>query len=353
MNKFTRRLLIFFFWVGLIFTALYLPHWKILSREEKSLNIFAWGDILEPAVIADFEQATGIKVHLSYYSSNEELIVKLKATGGEGYDLIIPSDYAVSILVQEELLKPLDRSKLHFWSELNPLLLGHKFDPDNRYSIPFIWELYGIGVNSKFFKDKPFEASWRLVFENFGYKIAMVNDPIQAVLISDLYLYGKVAPVDEAQLKSIKKLLMTQKSWVEAYADFRADYFLATGSCPVALASSSYIWRTKQMFPFIDFIIPKEGTFITIENFCIPSKSEKDQLTYQFINALYSTSSMHQHFQMRGIFPATRMKEVPMKMDPMMEALFHSTKEDFQQYHFNQQIAPPQQILDLWVELKS
>ena len=200
MNKFVKRLLLFFFWVGLIFAALYLPSWKTLSIEEKKLNVFAWGDILDPSVIANFERTTGIKINLSYYSSNEELIVKLRATGGEGYDLIIPSDYAVAILAQEGLLKPLDRSQFSFWQDLNPFLLGHAFDPENLYSIPFEWELYGIGVNTHFFKDHPFEPSWRLIFEDRGYKIAMVNDPIQATLIADLYLYGKISPVEKKRL---------------------------------------------------------------------------------------------------------------------------------------------------------
>lgn len=337
----------------MIFAALYLPHWKILSFKEKSLNIFAWGDILEPTVIENFERETGIKINLSYYSSNEELIVKLKATEGEGYDLIIPSDYAVSILAQEGLLKSLDKSKLTFWQDLNPSLLNHKFDPDNRYSIPFTWELYGIGINKNFFKDKPFEKSWGLVFENRGYKIAMLNDPIQAVLISDLYLYKKIAPLEEPQLQQIKQLLLMQKQWVEAYADFRADYFLATGSCPVALASSSYIWRTKRMFSFVEFVIPQEGTFIAIENFCLPSRTSKEALAYQFINNIFTPNSLNQHFQSYGIFPATLMKETDMKMDATMEALFHSSKEDFARYHFNQPIAAPSQILDLWVEVKS
>ncbi len=351
MSKFPRRFLICIFWVGIIFAALYLPHLKFFSSQE--LNIFAWGDILDPTVIAEFEQKTGIKINMSYYSSNEELIVKLRATRGKGYDLIIPSDYTVSILSQEGLLKPLDRSKLHFWEELNPLLLGHLFDPNNRYSIPFAWELYGIGVNKNYFLDKPFAPSWQLIFENQGYKIAMVNDPIQAVLIADLYLYGQVAPLTKEQLLKVKQLLVKQKEWVEAYADFRADYFLATGSCPVALASSSYIWRTKKMFPFVEFVVPKEGTFITIENLCIPSQSEKESLAYQFINALFTPSSLNQHLQTYGIFPAALPLATSIQMDPAIKELFQSSKEDFQHYHFSRQVAAPQEILDLWVELKS
>src|SRR6185369_5108049 len=114
---FTRSGIILF-WVVLIFCALYLPKCEVAKYDKNTLNVFVWGDILEPAVVADFEKETGIKLNFSYYSSNEELIVKLKATKGEGYDLIIPSDYAVNILIKEDLLKKFDKNKFAYWKTL-------------------------------------------------------------------------------------------------------------------------------------------------------------------------------------------------------------------------------------------
>src|SRR5438034_2171209 len=105
------RLLTICFCILLILFVLYFPSWKILPREEKSINVFTWGDTLEPSILKDFEQQTGIKVHLSYYASNEELQVKMKATRGKGYDLLMPSGYTVAMLLKDNLLKPLDRTK--------------------------------------------------------------------------------------------------------------------------------------------------------------------------------------------------------------------------------------------------
>jgi spermidine/putrescine transport system substrate-binding protein len=345
-----KRFCIVLLWVALIGSILYFPRLRIFHLEEKRLNVFAWGDILDPSVVADFERDTGIKINLSYYSSNEELVVKMRATQGEGYDLIIPSDFAVSRLVQEGLLKPIDQSKLPFWEELNPLLLNHRFDPGNRYSIPFEWELFGLGINSQYFKEQGFEPSWKLIFQENGYKISMLNEAMQAMLIAELYLYQKVAPLQREEFGAIKETLFTQKPFVEAYTDFRADYFLATGNCPVVVASSSYIWRTRKLFPFAEFILPKEGTLISIENLCIPAKSDKEELAYQFINALFSRSSLTRHFQTFGNFPA---RQVKLEMDPTMERLFQPTQSQFEQYYFYETIAPQQQVRDLWVELKS
>lgn len=105
VKSFFIRFSIMVFWSAIILALLYLPGMQIFPSKEKSINVFTWGDILERSVIDEFERSTGIKVHLSYYASNEELLVKLKATGGKGYDLIIPSDYSVKILKEEGLLK--------------------------------------------------------------------------------------------------------------------------------------------------------------------------------------------------------------------------------------------------------
>lgn len=157
--------MIIFSWVLLIAIILYFPHWKALPREEKSLNIFAWGDLMEPSVLAEFEKETGIKVNLSYFSSNEELQVKMIATRGIGYDLIMPSGYAVDLLAKANLLKPINKSKLRFWNNLNPGLLGIWYDPQNTYSIPFSWEVYGLGISTPFFKDRSLPSSWDALYD--------------------------------------------------------------------------------------------------------------------------------------------------------------------------------------------
>lgn len=347
------KLCILLFWAGLIFSTLYFPRWLILPYEERTLNVFSWGDILEPSVVARFEKETGIRVHLSYYSSNEELLVKLKATQGEGYDLIIPSDYVIPQLVEEGLLKQINRSSLTFWNVLNPQLLNHPFDPGNRFSIPFEWEIFGLGIDQNFFANEKIDPSWKLLFRPISYKVAMTNDPIEAIQLGAFYLLGVFNTLDPPQVQQVKQLLFAQKRSVEAYAASRADYFLATRNTPVVVASSSYIWRTMRLFPFVNFVVPKEGTFITIENLCLPATSKKEQLAYAFINYLFQPESILKHYDTFGFFPAATNVTENLRMDPLARALFASSKEQFRNYHFFKNVLPQQQIRDLWVEVKS
>jgi spermidine/putrescine transport system substrate-binding protein len=342
-------------WLVLIFSILYLPKWKVFKYDDNTLNVFVWGDILEASVVSDFEKETGIKLNLSYYSSNEELIVKLKATRGEGYDLIIPSDYAVNLLIKDDLLKKFDKSKFSYWKETNPNLLGHYFDPNNEYSIPFEWEMFGFGIDKDYFKDHPITPTWGMLFDPniVKYKIAMNNDPIEAVEFASFYLYGMTSSLSPDQTQAIRNVLIQQKPWVAAYVNFRGDYFLATKNVAVVLASTSYIWRSKRLFDFIGFVVPKEGSFITIENFCIPKPSQKEDLVFKFINYLSSPKSVATHFDTYALFPGTLHAMDIMDMDEEAARIMLSSPEEFKKYHFIQNVLPEDEIRDIWVDVKS
>ncbi len=345
-------LLIISCWGGLIFTFLYLPSETALS-DKKSLNVFTWGDILAPSVISEFEKKTGIKVNLSFFASNEEMVAKLKATKGVGYDLVIPSDYSVEILVKSGLLQKLDKDKLNFFSRLHPRLTNHFFDPGNQYSVPFSWEVFVFGIDKEFFKEKKIDPSWKTVFDTsvIDYCITMPNDPIQTLALASFYLFGAVDHITNPQLNQITDLLITQKNWITAYADF-PNYFLATKNSAVVVSSSSYICRSMRRFPFIGLVIPKEGSFITIENLCIPASSKKANLTYQLMNFLYTQASMKVHFDAYATFPPITDLLDNLRLDPdtqlIIKWLFSKNKLLFTTVLTNQE-----KIRNAWVEIKT
>ncbi len=345
-------ILIPLFWIFLFFGVLYLPKWKFLRPQEKAISVFTWGDLLDPEVIEEFERATGIKVHLNFYYSNEELAVKLKATEGVGYDLVLPSDYAVQGLVNEGLLKRLDKSKLPFLNTLNPHLLGLFFDPENAYSIPFEWEVFGFGVDTtRLHIEHP---SWDLIFNpKEKYTLAMINDPIEAINFAAFYLFGPTSTLSDEKRMRIESLLKRQKKWVEAYTENRGDYFLATRSCPLAVLTSQSAARSMRLFPFVDFVIPEEGTFISIENLCIPKASTKDALVYEFINFLYTKESMLRHYQKFHFFPAIDTPLLPLAPERRFEALQKAGNIPADKTHFFKRLLPPRQTQELWIDVKS
>lgn len=353
------KLLIIVFWILIIFCCLYLPNYISRNISQKSINIYSWPDMFNSYAVSQFEKETGIKVNISYYESNEELIIKLKATEGTGYDLVIPSDYTVDILRKENLLKQLDKTKLNFWGNLNTKLLNHFFDPNNIYSIPYEWAIFGIGINKNILKTENFEKSWNLIFEpeKLKNKLVMTNDPLVGIPIAALYLFGSVKDITIEKLEKIKSLLIKQRSYVTAYSDSRPDYYLATQNAGLAIASSSYIWRTIKKYPFIDFIIPQEGTLITIESFVALKNSTKDDLIYKFLNFMYRPEILADNFKELAFFPTT-VDSIELLQDqntkiPDLLISFDKIKnlEFFRMSYFKKPVTE-ETIQDSWINIK-
>jgi len=346
------------FWLVLIFAWLYLPAWWPTMNQQKTLNILAWADVFSPTIVSRFERETGIRVNMSYYESNEELMVKLRATKGAGYDLVIPSDYAVDILRKEGVLQPLDKSKLLFFDRLNPALMNTYFDPDNLYSVPYEWAVFGIGYDKNYFAQKNMPLSWSLIFApEYDYTIAMINDPFVAVPLASLYLYGAVKQIDRKQVGRIKEVLRKQRQWVSAYADFRADYLLATKNCPVIASSSSYILRSMKEYKHIGFYVPREGTLITIENFAIPHAVEHEEYAYEFMNFMYRPEIIKEQYSILCFFPAITGVDKFLDLGDM-KSLYMTPASDFKQFQFFRfdmfkRPVTEKDIQHLWVAIKS
>lgn len=326
---FTIKITIVALWIGIICGLLYLPNYIASGLSDKTLNIFTWSGLFDGKILSEFEAKTGVKVNLSYYDSNEELLVKLRATKGVGYDIIIPSDYTVDILRKERLLKELDHTKIEAFKDFNPYLMNHYFDPNNTYSLPYEWSIFGFGIDTDFFKDKKKPATWSAVFapDLLSFKFVMPNDALLSIPFSAYYLFNSIAELDAHKLASIKQALMVQRPWVLAYIDARADYLLATKNCPLVVSSSSYIARSMLEHDFIDFVIPSEGTILTIESIAALKNSKKDDMIYAFINFIYKPEIVKEHFESHLFFPAITTVyadlEVPERIRKLIELPEH------------------------------
>ena len=340
-------------WVMLIVGALYAPDFIArLGEGKRVIRVLTFGGIIDPAYVRTFEEQTGIKVVWSYYGSNEELQAKLKKTGGKGYDLIVPSDYTVRILREQNFLKPLDHTRMPFLKSINPLLLNQSYDPDNRYSIPFEWELYGIGYDKDALGTIT-DASWKLIFTDpVQYRIIMLDDPIEAMQCATQYLYGNQQELTDEQQKEVRTLLRAQKEWVEAYTSTRAGYYLATGSSPLAMTATSFIFTAQKYAPQLSFVVPSEGGFITIENLAIPAAAEHEDLVYQFLAFLYTRESALHHFEEYANFPANADASFTEFGESALQFLSMPV-EQFKKLKTFKAVIPEDQVRNFWVTVKT
>lgn len=285
-------------WVSALFTFLYIPELFNSVNASRSINVFMWSGTVAPEMFKKFEDQTGIRVNVSYYEGNEELLVKLLATKGKGYDMIVPSDYSVKFLIEHCLLKRLDKSKLNFLHKLNPKFMGHYFDSCNNYSVPAEWYILGFGVDRRKFPHGLPDASWATLFTPArGMRLGMTNDSREIAALAVQHLFGELRPVSDEEVAQVAAFLRKQKPFVEAYSEFRGDFLLESGNCSLALMFFSHIARMLPHNKDLAFIVPREWTFLGIENYAIPACSTKEDMVYELMNFLFTPEVQQYNFE--------------------------------------------------------
>lgn len=352
MKFFVRTLYVTFITLLLFGIAFFSSYTAAKSSKKNALNIFVWGDFFPEEVLANFEKETGIKLHVNFYTSNEELILKLESSNGIGYDLVFPSDYGVMTLTEKGLLKPLDKSKFDFMDKIEPYLLNRSFDPENAFTIPYFWEVYGLAYEKK--KITPlYKASLKDLFEGDN-KVIMTADPVEALDFASHYLFGYKKHLNKEEEIQVINLLKKQKSRVEAYTDDRVQYMISSENCPLALLRVSFFWKNYEDLSHLALLLPKEGIFTTIENVALSKNAEHLDAAYQFINYIYKPEIMAKQLDLSPLFPAceetlghTYLTEIERYPELFKEI---QTRSDF---FFTHYVIPQERIRQTWVEIKS
>ncbi|MGH3106808.1 MAG: polyamine ABC transporter substrate-binding protein, partial [Rubrobacteraceae bacterium] len=185
--------------------------------EEKELNLYNWADYVAKTTIPGFEKQTGIQVTQDYFSSNEELLAKLRA-GGTGYDVIVPSDYMVAVMIKSDVLQPLDKSKIPNFKNIGEDFRGLPYDQDNEYSVPYQWGTTGILYNKK--EIGQLEDSWEPMWSpEFSGKIGMLNDERETPGAALYKLGYSVNATSDEQLGEAEAELIKQKPLLRGYFD--------------------------------------------------------------------------------------------------------------------------------------
>lgn len=262
-----------------------LPAAEPLAKE---INLFIWGDYMDPDVLKDFEKEFGVTVIESNFDSNESMLSKVES-GAVDYDVITPSDYMVRVMKRQGLLQALDHANLPNLKGLAPEVSGLPFDPKNEVSVPYKWGVTGIGYNKAKVKKVP--DSWADLLdpkriEAYKGQISMLDDQ-REVIGSALTLLGFSSNTKDAgEIAKAKEILFAQKPYVAKYDSSAYYQSLAAGETVIALGYSQEIALAAQDNPDIEFAIPKEGATFYMDTLVIPKSSKKKATAETFINYL-------------------------------------------------------------------
>ena len=250
---------------------------------EKKLSLYIWSSYLPQDVLDDFTQQTGIAVHYELYDSNEAVLEKLQS-GVADYDLVVPSDYMVRILIHRKLLKSLEKERLQGLSNLDPRFLNKGFDPSNGYSLPYVWGTTGFGYSTE--RVKGTVNSWAPLFDpaNKG-RILMLDDMRECFSAALKFLGESINTRDPAILKRAADLLKKQKPLVKTYDSSDFEKVLAAGDVTYAQGYNGQIAKVIAANPGrFAYVVPKEGATIWVDSVCIPAQARHTDSIYAFLN---------------------------------------------------------------------
>lgn len=257
------------------------------SNSKGEVNVFNWGVYIDESVLEDFEAETGIKVNYDTFESNEAMYGVLK-NDGASYDVIIPSDYMISRMVEEDMLEPLNFDNIPNFSDIDPTLKNPEYDPENLYSVPYMWGMLGVIYNSKTVTESV--DSWGIMFDQaYAGQILMFNNPRDAIGIALKYLGYSYNTTNEAEIKAAVDLLIQQKPLVQSYV--MDDIFDKLQGDVAAIGAYYYgdYLTMAEVNPDLAFALPQEGTNRYVDAMCVLKGSQNKDNAEAFINFMCTT----------------------------------------------------------------
>ncbi len=266
----------------LIVGSLSVLSFTLGSREQ--VNVFIWTEYIDQKIITGFEEKYNIKVNLDYYSNNEEILAKLQL-GNNGYDLIFPSDYMIDIMRRQNLIRKIDTSLIKNFKNIDPSFKKGYFDQSGDYHIPYAYGYMGIVYNKEKVKDPP--HSWSILWdEKYAGRIIMLNDMREVFTVAYNYLGMDIEKKSEDDLEKALELLKKQKKLLKKYESSVIQEYLYSGEVWLAHTDIGTALKIMRNDPRFDFIIPREGTNIFIDNIAIPTSSPNYANAIKFIDYL-------------------------------------------------------------------
>lgn len=274
---------------------------------DDTVNVYNWGAYIDPDLVQEFEDETGIRVIYSYYATNEDLYVKLK-NGGSNYDLIFPSDYMVERMILEDMLQPLDMSKIPNIKHLDEAYLHHTFDPDQKYSLPYFWGTLGI-VYNKTMVHEPVD-SWDILW-NPKYKrnIVMMDSSRDSLAVALARNGFSINSKDPKQLEIAKEDLKAQFPLVYAYLVDQIRDLMKNNEAALAVMFSGDAMDVTLHNENLAYAIPKEGSNLWIDSFAIPKNADHKDNAYKFIDFMLRPENAARNADFVGYsLPSTEAK---------------------------------------------
>ncbi len=257
-----------------------------VEAQDKELFLYNWSNYVPPELLQKFEKDTGIKVTLDIYDSNETMLAKLQA-GATGYDVVVPSDYMVKIMISEGLAEKIDAATMPNFKNVAAPHDDPPYDPGRQYSAPYMWGTTGFTYDTARVPGGKLEDSWKEFFEpreELKGQIAALNDSVEVYNAAAFYLGLDQCTEDPKEAQKILELLQTQKAHLAMYQSDGTIERMIAKEVIMHHQWNGASHRTREGLPTAVYIYPKEGVEFWADNFVMPKGAPHPQAAKTFID---------------------------------------------------------------------
>ena len=285
------------------------------NANKVTLNVYNWGEYIDLSVLPEFEKETGIKVNYTTYASNEEMYAKV-SSGAASYDVVIPSDYMIGKMIEEDMLAELDFANIPNYSYIGEDYKGLEYDPENKYTVPYTWGTTVV-IYNKTMVD-PADAAQQSVNllwnEKYKDQILMFDNPRDAFGVALSKLGYSLNTTDPEAWKAAAAELKAQKPLLQAYVMDQIFDKMESGEAAIAPYYAGDALIIQEENPDIDYYIPKEGANMFVDAMCVLKNSAHKAEAEAFINFMCRTDVAVKTAEVIGYAtPHTAAKE---QLDP-------------------------------------
>lgn len=340
------------FIIVLLFVVTLLPACG-KSYPNGEVNVYNWGENIDESIFDEFEEKTGIKVNYLTYQSNEQLYAVLKQ-GGASFDVIIPSDYMISRMIDEGMLEKINFDNVPNISNIDSTYLNQAFDPQNEYSVPYTWGVTGIIYNSKKVKEEI--TDWDALFNSKYSGQILQFDNSRDAFASALFKLGyNVNTTNKAEIYEAYELLKQQKSILQGYYMDEMYDKLEGGEAAIGTYYAGDALLMMENNPDLKFVIPESGANWFIDAMCIPKGAKNKENAEAFINFMCETHICLANMEVTCYATPSKTAYEALDEDLKNNPIMYPSKEilDKCQMYINLPTEINEYYAELWTKLKS
>lgn len=302
--------------IGILFlfgTKLLNP---VTNSDKDVLYVYNWGEYIDPSLLKQFEEETGIRVVYETFDSNEAMLVKLKQK--QRYDVVFPSEYTVEKMKKENLLLPLDHSKIPNMKNLDSAFLDQPFDPQNKYSLPYFFGTVGILYNPKTTEGIDFNSWESLWDKRLRNDILLIDGARESIGFSLNSLGYSLNSTNKKELLKAEKKLEALAPNVRGIVGDELASMMKEDEAKATVVWSGMAQDIISLNTDLKYLIPKEGTNLWFDTMTIPSSAKNIEGAHKFINFLLRKEVAIQNTEWVGY--ATPNKAAFLDLDPALKS---------------------------------